>query len=71
MTYVTLMIDCLKEIVQIARFSVLQDALCGLVDRRASINRETSDGEVVIQVGYVWQPGGALWGMSSSDFVCK
>lgn len=47
------MIDCLKEILQFCKIlvAVLQDAMCGWVDRRASINREGGDGEGVMEAG--------------------
>lgn len=31
--------------------AVLQDAMCGWLDRRVSINRETGDGEGVMEAG--------------------
>lgn len=53
LTSVTMMIDCRQESLQFATFlvAVLQDAMCGWMARRASINRETSDGEGVMKAG--------------------
>lgn len=53
LTCVTLMIDCRKEILQFATFSVavLQDAVCEWVARKTSINRGGDDGEGVMKAG--------------------